>query len=170
MRRSGMLPKSNKDGVHAKVPPKPRETRTLAPGEYQVLAAFRHTLRHFLSFSEAAAAEVGLAAQQYQALLAIKGCPGRDYVTINELANLLLIKHNSAVGLVNRLEAEGLVKRSVAREDRRKVNLRLTRKGSRVFERLAAVHRDELQRIGPKLSEFADYFSQARSEATRPKR
>jgi len=136
-----------------------RARPALDPGEYEALAAFRYTLRHFLSFSEAAAAEVGLAAQQYQALLAIKGCAGRDSVTINELASLLLIKHNSAVGLVDRLESEGLVKRSIAPEDRRKVNVRLTRKGVRVFERLAVAHRDELQRIGPKLSEFLEYFS-----------
>ncbi len=134
--------------------------RPLDASEYEVLAAFRYTLRHFLSFSEMAAAEVGLAAQQYQALLAIKGCPGRNALTINELANLLLIKHNSAVGLVDRLESEGLVRRSIALEDRRKVNVRLTRKGVRVFERLAAVHRDELRRIGPRLGEFLEYFSQ----------
>ena len=145
--------------------------RPLDSGEYEVLAAFRHTLRHFLSFSEAAAAEIGLAAQQYQALLAIKGCGGRDTVTINELAHLLLIKHNSAVGLVDRLEGEGLVKRSTAPEDRRKVNLRLTRKGARVFEQLATVHRDELQRIGPKLSEFLDHFSHyPKQAAPRPDR
>ena len=136
-----------------------RARPALDPGEYEMLAAFRYTPRHLLSFSETAAAEVGLAAQQYQALLAIKGCAGRDSVTINELAGLLLIKHNSAVGLVDRLESEGLVKRSIAAEDRRKVNVRLTRKGARVFERLAAAHRDELQRIGPKLSEFLEYFS-----------
>jgi len=146
-----------------------RTRRPLAPAEYEVLAAFRYTLRHFLSFSEAAAAEVGLASQQYQALLAIKGTPGRDSVTINELANLLLIKHNSAVGLVDRLESEGLVRRSIAPEDRRKVNVRLTRKGVRVFERLATVHRDELRRIGPKLTEFFEYFSQQAS-AKRPDR
>ena len=131
----------------------------LAPSEYEVLAAFRYALRHFLSFSDAAAAEVGLASQQYQALLAIKGSHGGDSVTINDLANLMLIKHNSAVGLVDRLESEGLVKRSVAPEDRRKVNVRLTRRGVRVFERLAAVHRDELRRIGPKLAEFFEYFA-----------
>jgi DNA-binding MarR family transcriptional regulator len=93
-------------------------------------------------------------------------------VTINELASLLLIKHNSAVGLVDRLESEGLVKRSIAPEDRRKVNVRLTRKGVRVFERLAVAHRDELQRIGPKLSEFLEYFSQPAGHAstTRPSR
>jgi DNA-binding MarR family transcriptional regulator len=140
----------------------------LDPGEYEMLAAFRYTLRRFLSFSETAAAEVGLAAQQYQALLAIKGCAGRDSVTINELAGLLLIKHNSAVGLVDRLESEGLVKRSIAAEDRRKVNVRLTRKGARVFERLAAAHRDELQRIGPKLSEFLEYFSRQTGQAAAP--
>jgi DNA-binding MarR family transcriptional regulator len=134
-------------------------SEALDPAEYQVLAAFRYALRRFLSFSESAAAEVGLAAQQYQALLAIKGRPGNENVTINELANSLLIKHNSAVGLVDRLEAEGLVRRSVATDDRRKVNLRLTAKGSRVFERLAAAHREELRRIGPELSEFLEYFS-----------
>jgi DNA-binding MarR family transcriptional regulator len=137
-----------------------RGTETLDPAEYQKLAEFRYALRRFLSFSESAAAGVGLAAQQYQALLAIKGRGGDDSVTINELAHLLLIKHNSAVGLVDRLEAEGLVKRSVDADDRRKVNLRLTARGSRIFERLATAHREELRRIGPELAEFLDYFTQ----------
>jgi DNA-binding MarR family transcriptional regulator len=154
-----MRPKSNGEAAGASAGHAEPQGRALDPREYEALAAFRHALRHFLSFSEAAAAEMGLAAQQYQALLAIKGTPGRDAVTINELAGLLLIKHNSAVGLVDRLESEGLVKRSIAPEDRRKVNVRLTRKGARVFERLAAVHRDELRRIGPKLGEFLKYFS-----------
>jgi DNA-binding MarR family transcriptional regulator len=152
-------------------PPMRQPTRArsaLDPREYEMLAAFRYALRHFLSFSETAAAEVGLAAQQYQALLAIKGCAGRDTVTINELASLLLIKHNSAVGLVDRLESEGLVKRSTAAEDRRKVNVRLTRKGVRVFERLAVAHREELQRIGPQLSEFLEYFARETAQAAVP--
>lgn len=155
-----MLLRSNEKRASAAWTSRDGPRQPLAAAEYEVLAAFRYTLRHFLSFSETAAAEVGLASQQYQALLAIKGMPGRDSVTINELAKLLLIKHNSAVGLVDRLESEGLVRRSVAPEDRRKVNVRLTRKGVRVFERLAAVHRDELRRIGPKLAEFLVYFSQ----------
>ena len=116
---------------------KKEERRPLDPCEYEVLAAFRYTLRRFLTFSEAAAAEVGLASQQYQALLAIKGS-GHEAITIRELARQLLIKHNSAVGLVDRLEDAGLVTRRVAPEDRRKVNLRLTARGIRVLERLAA--------------------------------
>src|SRR5579864_2231324 len=143
-------------------------TRGLDRKECEILAAFRYTLRRFLSFSEAAAGEVGLAPQQYQALLAIKGCAGRESVTINELAQQLLIKHNSAVGLVDRLENEGLVTRKTALEDRRKVNVKLTAKGSRIFGKLAAAHRLELQRVGPDLSRFLAYFSRPQGEAAPP--
>ena len=41
--------------------------------DYQRLAEFRYHLRGFLKFSERAAAQMGLSAQQHQALLAIKG-------------------------------------------------------------------------------------------------
>jgi DNA-binding MarR family transcriptional regulator len=143
------------------------ERRSLERVEYETLAAFRYTLRRFLSFSEAAAADVGLASQQYQALLAIKGS-GRDVMTIRELARQLLIKHNSAVGLVDRLEDAGLVTRGVAPEDRRKVNLRLTPRGMRVLERLAATHRAELRRIGPRLGRFFIYFSHEPGEEPPP--
>ena len=141
-------------------------THGLDKAEYEMLAAFRYTLRRFLSFSETAAGEVGLAPQQYQALLAIKGYAGREVVTINELAHQLLIKHNSAVGVVDRLEKEGLVTRKTAPEDRRKVNLRLTAKGARVFEKLAAAHRLELQRMAPELARFLAYFSRPPGEAS----
>lgn len=140
---------------------------SLGQEEYETLAAFRYTLRRFLTFSEAAAAEVGLASQQYQALLAIKGS-GREAITIRELARQLLIKHNSAVGLVDRLEDAGLVTRRVAPEDRRKVNLRLTARGIRVLERLAVTHRAELRRIGPRLGRFFIYFSQLPGEGSSP--
>ncbi len=134
-------------------------TRALDQGEYVALAQFRYTLRRFLSFSETAAGGVGLTPQQYQALLAIKGAAGEGPVTINDLAGQLMIKHNSAVGLVDRLEEEGLIVRRVARDDRRKVNLILTPKGSRTFEKLASAHRAELERIGPRLSGFFDRFA-----------
>ena len=52
--------------------------RSMSRGEYETLAAFRYALRQFLRFSEVAAQEAGLTPQQYQALLAIKGYPGRD--------------------------------------------------------------------------------------------
>ncbi len=120
--------------------------------EYETLAAFRYALRQFLRFSEEAAQTVGLAPQQYQALLAIKGFPGRDRVLIGELAERLQIRHHSAVGLVDRLVAQGLVTREQAQTDRRQVYVVLTEHGADVLGRLAAVHRDELRHLGPQLN------------------
>ena len=95
---------------------------------------------------------MGLSAQHYQAMLALcASAEGR--LTINELAQQLLIRHNSAVGLVDRLNKQGLAAREPSPDDKRKVYLRLTAKGDRVLSRLAEVHREELRRIGPQLRE-----------------
>jgi len=124
----------------------------LHASEYRQLAAFRHALRRFARFSEAAAERMGLSAQHYQAMLAIHASDG-GRLTISELAEQLLIRHNSAVELVNRLSRCGLAMREPAPDDKRKVCLRLRVKGDRVLARLAEVHREELRRIGPELRE-----------------
>jgi DNA-binding MarR family transcriptional regulator len=128
---------------------KRRRSEHLDAAEYRQLASFRYALRGFLRFSEAAAEKVGLTAQHYQALLAV--CASAGGVTINDLAQQLIIRHNSAVGLVDRLGEQGLMSREPAPEDRRKVYLRLTAKGDRVLRALADVHREELRRIAPQL-------------------
>ena len=124
----------------------------LETADYARLARFRHALRQFLRFSEEAAAAVGLTSQHYQAMLILRACPEDASVTINDLAQELFIKHNSAVGLVDRLAEEGLVAREPSKTDRRKVELRLSARGRRVLAKLAAVHRDELRRIAPVLT------------------
>ena len=126
----------------------------LTTRDYAQLAAFRHALRGFLRFSERAAADVGLTSQHYQAMLVLRGCPDDRRVTIAELAEQLLIKHNSAVELVDRLAGEHLVARHASRADRRKVELELTPRGREVLAELAAVHREELRRVGPILRRF----------------
>src|SRR6188472_1093180 len=68
----------------------------LATRDYAQLAAFRHALRGFLRFSEAAAAEAGLTARHYQAMLALRGSADGERLTIADLARQLYIKHNSA--------------------------------------------------------------------------
>ena len=131
----------------------------LTTRDYAELAAFRHALRGFLRFSEAAAAKAGLTTQHYQAMLVLRGCPDDQRVSINDLAQQLLIKHNSAVGLVDRLAQEKLIVREPSSVDRRKVELHLTGRGRRVLAKLAAMHQGELQRIGPKLKGFFDDVS-----------
>ena len=131
--------------------------------DYAQLAAFRHALRKFLRFSEAAAGEAGITGQHYQAMLVVRACPEDARVTINDLAQQLLIKHNSAVELVDRLVQQDLLKREASPRDRRKVELSLTARGRNVLAKLAAVHRGELHRIGPVLGRFfADLSRPAR--------
>jgi len=133
--------------------------------DYAQLASFRYALRGFLRFSESAAEREGLTGQHYQAMLILRGWPEEEPVSINDLAQQLLIKHNSAVGLVDRLEKNDLVVREPSAHDRRKVELRLSPHGRRVLARLAAMHRSELQRIGPLMKRFFSELAVARGDA-----
>lgn len=133
----------------------------LGKKQYESLAAFRYALRRFIHFSELTAGKVGLTPQQHQAMLAIKGFPGRDSVAVGELAERLQLRHHSAVGLINRMVAEKLVEREMSRQDRRKVLVRLTAIGERKLERLSAMHRRELKQVAPELSELLKNFDAA---------
>jgi DNA-binding MarR family transcriptional regulator len=124
--------------------------------DYRTLAAFRARLREFLAFSDAASARLGMTQQQYQALLALKTHPGPEPLTISGLAALLMIKHHSAVGMVDRLEKQGIVRREPSETDRRVVAIRLTAAGARKMGKLATIHRAELRRIAP---EFERIFA-----------
>lgn len=126
----------------------------LATRDYAQLASFRHALRGFLRFSELSAANEGLTSQHYQAMLVLRGWRDGEPVSIADLAQHLVIKHNSAVGLVNRLVNEGLVVREHSIVDRRKVELRLSPRGKMVLARLAAMHQGELRRIEPIMKGF----------------
>jgi DNA-binding MarR family transcriptional regulator len=117
----------------------------------KTLAAFRYELRKFIHFSEAAAHECGLTPQQYQAILAIEGFPGRNRATVGELAERLQIAAHSAVGLVDRLQGCGLIERRPSETDRRRVYVQLTKLGLAKLRQLAGVHRTELQTVGPLL-------------------
>lgn len=125
-------------------------TRPARP-DYQTLAEFRYQIRTFLAFSEAVARSHGLDAQQHQLLLALKGLPSDTAPTIGALAERLHIRHHSAVGLVDRLTSKGLVTRSADHEDRRRVHLRITRRGEALLRRLTTIHAQELSTAGPSL-------------------
>src|SRR5579862_5645367 len=130
----------------------PAKKRKITKARYEALAELRYALRQFLRFSENAAQAAGLTPQQHQALLAIKGFPGRDRMTIGELAERLQILPHSAVGLANRLVRERYVRRVADRKDRRQVRLALTHRGEKLLEKLSAVHREQLQRVGPQIT------------------
>lgn len=131
-----------------------RSRPPLTDGDYARLAAFRHALRAFLRFSDGVSAQAGLTGTHYQALLILRAWPGDAPCTINDLAQQLFLKHNSTVGLVDRLATGGLLVREPSQVDRRKVELRLTPRGARAVAKLAEAHRDELEQLRPVLEIF----------------
>jgi len=128
----------------------------MSADDYQALAAFRYALRQFLRFSEEAARKAGVTPQQYLAMIAVRGFPGRDRLTVSELAERLQIRHHSAVGLIDRMVAQGLMVRQPGGADRRQVFVSLTQRGEELLEPLAAAHRDQLQRIGGDLRQILE--------------
>lgn len=102
-------------------------------------------LRRFLHFSEAQARSEQISPNQYQLMLFVRGFPGAP--TIAELADRLQIQHQSAVGLVDRSERAGLVRRRSDREDRRRVRVELTPDGEKILSRLVAAHAREFDRF-----------------------
>ncbi|HSN17034.1 MAG TPA: MarR family transcriptional regulator [Gammaproteobacteria bacterium] len=120
--------------------------------DYLALASFRAALRKFLRVSEDLAHSVGITPQQHQALLAVRGYPGDAAPTVGELATRLQLRHNSAVGLVTRLEKQGFVKREPSKLDQRRMHVKLTQKGHALLDKLTEAHRSELRHIGPEIT------------------
>jgi DNA-binding MarR family transcriptional regulator len=122
-------------------------TPPFGKAEYEELARFRYGVRRYMRFSELAVRRAGFRPQQYQLLLAIKGYPGRDWVTVGEAAERLQIQHNSAVGLADRCERLGLIRREDHPSDRRIIVLKLTERGEEVLGGLVQLHQQELDRL-----------------------
>jgi DNA-binding MarR family transcriptional regulator len=120
--------------------------------DYQALGEFRYLIRRFLRASEGIARGAGLEPQQHQALLAIKALGHPVGPTVSALAESLLVRHHSAVGLVDRLEHRGLVARIPGTGDKREVRLSLTAAGEELLRGLSRQHQVELQVSGPALA------------------
>lgn len=123
--------------------------------DYRALAAFRAGLRRFVRFSEDAARAAGLSPQQHQLLLAVRGHDGPEPPTIGDLADALQIRHHSAVGLIDRMEDGGLVRRERSAIDSRRVHVAISPAGEDVLRSLTAAHRQELRRLSELLRPLA---------------
>ena len=138
--------------------------------DYVRLARFRYAIRRFLEFSKKNATSQGLTAQQHQALLSIKSFPDRDAITVGELAHHLCIRQNSAVELVDRLEATGLVARRTSAEDRRRVLLSLTQRAEDALAAMSSANLQELRRLAPSFAALVNSLTQNPSAAGRRRR
>jgi DNA-binding MarR family transcriptional regulator len=124
-------------------------SRKLTDEDYSRLLEFRTAIRKFLKYSKKQAMAVGLTPTQHQLLLVIRGHRSEGGPTIGDVANCLLIRHHSAVELVDRAEAAGFVQRRHDFADHRVVRLGLTRSGASKLERISEANLAEVGRLGP---------------------
>lgn len=125
----------------------------LSKADFEALARFRFGVRRYLRVSEEIVRAHGVTPQHYQLMLALMGFPGREWATVQELADLLQLRHHSVVELINRAQRQGLVRRDRHPDDARAVRVSLTSVGEQRLDELSALHRDELRRLGPALSQ-----------------
>lgn len=118
--------------------------------EFRQLADFRFRLRSFLSFSEQAAETQGVTAQHYQ-LLQIVGLADDKGPPITYIAQRMLLRHNSAVELVDRAERADLVQRIHDNDDHRRALVVLTPRGREVLASLLSAHLAYLKQDGPSI-------------------
>lgn len=126
--------------------------QSITDDDYPSLAEFRYQIRRFLHFSEQASRQAGLEPQQHQLLLTLRSLEVQSApASIGVLAERMQIQHHSAVELIDRLAARGLVGRKRAPSDRRQVLIHLTPRGQAELEKLALCHLAELRSNGPAL-------------------
>lgn len=116
---------------------------------YERLLELRTGLRRFLHWSEDQSREQGITPAQHQLLLAIRGHRGDHGPTVSDVAHSLMLKHHSVVGLIDRAQAAGLVRRERDRIQHALVRLQLTDEGERCIEALTAAHLAELSHLAP---------------------
>lgn len=61
-------------------------------------------------------------------------------LTVGKLASQLIASNGNITGLIDRMEKEGLVAREYNESDRRSIEIRLTVKGTDLFEQMAEHH------------------------------
>jgi DNA-binding MarR family transcriptional regulator len=137
------------------------------PAKLGELAEFRYRLRRFLSFSEVASEAVGISAQQYQLLQVVAAVPANEESSISYVAERMMVRHNSAVELVDRAEKSGLVRRVADESDHRRSLLEITERGGEVLARLVAEHLTEIEAEGPEMMRSLQRLIGGRSGSAR---
>jgi DNA-binding MarR family transcriptional regulator len=124
--------------------------------DLEALASFRHALRQLLATADIELESYGLGPRRYQAMLAIQAHRTDAYISIGELAQLLLIRNNTAAELVKRLEQAGLVRKWYDPSDRRRALLALSEEGRTKLGEIATA---QLQRLHESRAALMAIFS-----------
>ena len=108
----------------------------------KTLRSLAECYQAFESYSGTHVRKLGLTAAQFDILATLGNTPG---MTCKELGANTLITKGTLTGVLDRLEARGLIRRCATDADRRQVFVMLTPQGVRTFERAFPAHIDHLK-------------------------
>lgn len=141
--------------TYASPPDSEAATAPLSEAEWARLAELRAGIRRYLAWAEQRAHEHDMTPAQVQLALAIRSHPQPAGPTLTELADTLMLRHHSVVGLVDRAERAGLVRRERDQQRASRVHVLLTEAGARRLETLSRLHLAWLAEHG---AAFADVW------------
>ena len=111
---------------------------------------------------------VGISAQQYQVLQVVAAAvPTGQESSISYIAERMVVRHNSAVELVDRAEKAGLVRRVADESDHRRSLVEITGRGAELLSQLVTQHLIEVEAEGPELVRTLQRLIGARAATTR---
>jgi DNA-binding MarR family transcriptional regulator len=147
------------------------------PAYLRSLRLLAEAFQAFEHFSGQHVRELGLTPDQFDIVATLGDTPGMSF---RELGRKTLITKGTLTGVVDRLEARGLVKRVANAQDRRSVTVRLTPAGEREFVRVFRPHIDhcgqgfadfsaaQLKTLEQQLTRLRDGFLRARCTPVSP--
>ena len=103
----------------------------------------------FDAVSDAHIRRLGLTSPQFDIIATLGNTPG---MTCREIGRRTLITKGTLTGVLDRLEAKGMLSRVVSNEDRRSFTVKLTRKGQACFEAVFADHLGYMDQFFAQLS------------------
>ncbi len=117
----------------------------LADRHLHGLLAVRSDLAEFQRAGDSDARPLGLTHVQHHVLLSLRGHPHPAGPRVGDVARALGIAGPSAVELVTKMAAAGLLQRLPDAQDRRATRLRLTALGERLMHELGEAHLPRLR-------------------------
>lgn len=130
---------------------KKRFPDSFEPSSAQLTFAIRALAQRINDHANAWLAPFGLTAKKFNYLATVCSNDG-DGMTILELGGLVHTSSGTVTTMINALERDGLVKRSVNRDDGRSVRIRATKKGRTAIERAWPVHHRNIEEMVADLS------------------
>lgn len=114
------------------------------------LRLLAETYQAFERLSDRHVRELGLTPAQFDIVATLGNTDGMPF---RELGERTLITKGTLTGVLDRMEARGLIARRVDASDARRAHVSLTRKGTLLFEDVFPAHLQHLQRAFGRLSE-----------------